>query len=148
MTDVALVLGEQRAWVEAVLHVRLQDVQPDARFEYATLARYYASPMGRIVLAKLDGDASGVLGVKVRPDGRAELKRFYVRPCARGVGLGKLLLVEAIEEALRLGCSSAYAETFPELMPAASHIFRQLGFRDTACEFQGVPGVIALQLNL
>jgi GNAT superfamily N-acetyltransferase len=148
LTQVALVLGEQRAWVEKLLGVRLQDIQPGARPEYAAVSHYYMPPRGTIVLAKVNGDPSGVLGVHVRHDARAELKRFYVRPQARGLGLGRSLLAIAMCAARSLDCTSVYAETFPAHMPAANHIFRQVGFRDTTCELTSIAGVIALELKI
>ena len=43
-TQAAVVLGEQRAWVEALIGRELVEVQPSSRHEYAQLAWFYGAP--------------------------------------------------------------------------------------------------------
>ena len=50
-----------------------------------------------------DGALIGSAAIKHLPDGAAELKRLYVRPVARGTGLGKRLATAAIDRARELG---------------------------------------------
>lgn len=75
-------------------------------------AHTYRAPEGCIVLAH---DAEGRLvgcGTmkKFRPDA-AEMKRLYVRPEARGTGLGKEIFALREAEARRLGVTTLYADT-------------------------------------
>jgi putative acetyltransferase len=76
-------------------------------------------------------DESGALvgsaAVKRLPDGTAELKRLYVRPSARGSGLGKQLAATAVERARELGFSVIRLDTLPK-MEAARGIYASLGF--------------------
>ena len=71
-----------------------------------------APPKGRILLATSDeGDLLGCGFIRViRPDA-VEFKRMYVRPSARGMGLGRLLFEHRVEEARRMGCKTLYADT-------------------------------------
>ncbi|SHJ79628.1 Acetyltransferase (GNAT) family protein [Shimia gijangensis] len=90
-----------------------------AKFTAAGLARDTVEnidallpPHGRTLLAT---DAHGrLLGCgalrTIRPDA-AELKRMYVRPEARGTGLGKRLFEMRMAEARAMGCTRLYADT-------------------------------------
>jgi GNAT superfamily N-acetyltransferase len=71
-----------------------------------------APPTGRILLAATDsGELLGCGFIRqIRPDA-AEFKRMYVRPKARGLGLGRHLFEYRVEEARRMGCSTLYADT-------------------------------------
>lgn len=69
-------------------------------------------PLGRTLLATDNGGRLLGCGVirRVRDDA-AELKRMYVRPEARGLGLGRQLFEERIAEAQKMGCTTLYADT-------------------------------------
>ena len=71
-----------------------------------------APPKGRILLATTDsGELLGCGFIRqIRPDA-AEFKRMYVRPKARGLGLGRLLFEYRVEEARRMSCRTLYADT-------------------------------------
>src|SRR5438067_25689 len=59
-------------------------------------ALMFEPPGGAFVVARVEGRPVGCGGVCRFDDTRAELKRMYVDPAARGQGLGRLLL-EALE---------------------------------------------------
>lgn len=117
--------------------------------ELASLPGEYSPPRGGLLLA-VDGDA--VLGcVAVRPlewPGVAELKRLYVRPSARGHGLGLLLTQAAIAAAREADYESLRLDTLPTMGPA-QRLYRSLGF--CAIEpyrFNPVPGTSYWELRL
>jgi GNAT superfamily N-acetyltransferase len=101
----ALLLGEQRAWTEALVGHDLADIQPSSRHEYAHLADFYAPPDGAMLLARLEGDPVGVVAVRRLDDERGEGKRLFVRPPARGSGVARRLLVEMFALAARSASS-------------------------------------------
>jgi GNAT superfamily N-acetyltransferase len=93
----------------------------------------FVEPVGVfLVVREDDGRALGCGGV-TRFDGtRAELKRMYVVPEARGRGLGRRLLEELEGEARRLGYTGLVLET-GDLQPEALGLYRSSGFTQMPC---------------
>lgn len=99
----------------------------------------YGPPGGAALLAfRGDGDrdeaspAIGFTGVRPFGDGDdGELKRMYVAPAARGLGLGRALGTGAIGEARRLGYRRLLLDSRTSLV-AACALYRDLGFVETA----------------
>jgi GNAT superfamily N-acetyltransferase len=74
-------------------------------------AAMFEPPDGIFVVGRLDGHAVACGGLCRFDERRAELKRMYVAPEARGLGLGRRIL-EALEgEARRLGYAGIVLET-------------------------------------
>lgn len=89
---------------------------------------YMAPPQGRLLLARTDSGELLGCGVirRIRPDA-AEFKRMYVRPKARGLGLGRHLFEHRVEEARRMGCGTLYADTVKGNTPMLS-MYEKFGF--------------------
>jgi putative acetyltransferase len=100
----------------------------DFESELAGLPGDFAPPDGTLLLARADGAPAGCVALR-RLDGTAgELKRLYVRPVARGRGLGRALAECAIATARELDYRQLRLDTTPE-MAAAHELYRSLGFR-------------------
>lgn len=91
----------------------------------------YAPPGGRLLLATQDGTALGCVALRDAGGGRAEMKRLYVRPQARGLGLGRALAERIVEEARAAGYAELVLDTLPT-MGTAHRLYEQLGFRPIA----------------
>lgn len=117
----------------------------DFEDELAALPGFY-----RVLLIARDdaGELVGSAAIKHHPDGAAELKRLYVRPQARGTGLGKRLAVEAIDRARELGYTVMRLDTLPR-METARGIYASLGFK--SCEpwvDHPIAGVLFFEMHL
>jgi putative acetyltransferase len=93
--------------------------------ELADLPGAYAPPRGALLLARGEGCA----GLRPIDAETCEMKRLYVRPSARGTGLGRLLVDAIVAEARRLGYTHMRLDTVPG-MDAAQSLYEQLGFRE------------------
>jgi putative acetyltransferase len=113
--------------------------------ELAALPGYYDA----LLVARDDaGELVGSVAVKRLPDGAAELKRLYVRPAARGTGLGKTLAATAVERARELGYETIRLDTLPK-METARGIYASLGFVPSERYSDNpIPGVLWLELAL
>jgi ribosomal protein S18 acetylase RimI-like enzyme len=77
-----------------------------------------------------------------------ELKRLYVVPEARALGIGRILVEAAVEAALEAGYARMRLDTLPS-MGAASRLYESLGFREIPPYRENpVPGTRYLELEL
>ncbi|HEX6943844.1 MAG TPA: GNAT family N-acetyltransferase [Gemmatimonadaceae bacterium] len=116
--------------------------------EVRDLPGKYAPPSGTLVLAFNDDDLVGCVGVRPIDDEIAEMKRLYVRPGGRGLGLGRTLAEAAIRFATVTGYSRMRLDTLPQ-MDRAQELYRSLGFMPIdAYRYSAVPGTVFLELVL
>ena len=95
-------------------------------------ASMFEPPHGAFVVARIDGRAVGCGGIARFDQTRGELKRMYVEPGSRGLGLGRRLL-EALEiEARRLGYVAVVLETGDQ-QPQALGLYSSAGYERIPC---------------
>jgi DNA-binding MarR family transcriptional regulator/GNAT superfamily N-acetyltransferase len=84
-------------------------------------------PAGQFFVAYLHGEPIGCGAVKHHPDAPAEIKRMWIAPAARGLGLGRRLL-ETLEACAQAGGARvAHIETGAVLTEALS-LYRSTGW--------------------
>jgi DNA-binding MarR family transcriptional regulator/GNAT superfamily N-acetyltransferase len=88
-----------------------------------------ADTLGLFLVARLRGKPVGCGGLKLEPRKPAYLKRMWVSPELRGVGLGKRLLRELEELALKHDATAVQLETNHSLTEAIS-LYRASGYRE------------------
>lgn len=121
----------------------------DFAAEHASLPGKYAPPAGVLLVARgVNGEPLGCVGLRPLSDECCEMKRLYLLPAARGLGLGRALALAAIEEARRLGYNELRLDTLPT-MAAAQALYTRLGF-DRIASYYGPtpPGTVFMALKL
>lgn len=116
--------------------------------ELEVLNVMYAPPAGHLFLVEKNGETLGCGGIRRYDDQAAELKRMYLRPELRGLGLGQQLLNMAMTAAINLGYQSLRLDTVPT-MTAAIALYRKNGFVTLDFHKKGDPeGLIYMEKNL
>lgn len=116
--------------------------------ELATLPAGYASPDGRLLLAFQDEELAGCVALRRLEPGVCEMKRLYVRPAFRGLGVGRMLIDRIIGEAREAGYRSMRLDSLPS-MAAAIGLYQRLGFREIEpYRDNPVEGAVFLELQL
>jgi ribosomal protein S18 acetylase RimI-like enzyme len=101
----------------------------DFEEEIADMPGHYDPPGGCILLAFVGGKPSGCVALRKLEKGICEMKRLYVRPGYRGLGIGKTLSEMIIEEAKIIGYGKMRLDTLSSMKKAIS-IYRRQGFRE------------------
>ena len=86
-------------------------------------------PAGLFLVATLHTEAVGCGGLKFHGGAPAEVKRMWVAPAARGLGLGRRLLTELESRAAAHGVTVLRLETNGSLAEAIS-LYRTSGYRE------------------
>lgn len=81
-------------------------------------------PRGAFFLALADGQALGCVGLK-----GCEVKRLWVAPSARGLGLARRLMAAAEQAARDLGIATLRLDT-QSALPEAAALYRNSGWRE------------------
>ena len=101
--------------------------------ELATLPGEYAEPRGALLMATVYGVVAGCCALRPLDNldfpNACEMKRLYVRPAFRGLGLGRQL-ADAIMDAARIaGYDEVLLDTLDD-MEAARTLYEDLGFEE------------------
>ena len=97
--------------------------------EVRGLPGHYAPPKGRLIVAVSDQVPVGCVALRAVDDSRCEMKRLFVRPIARGKGVGKSLLSFILDEARVIGYSEMVLDTLPTMIDA-QRMYEESGFSD------------------
>jgi ribosomal protein S18 acetylase RimI-like enzyme len=117
--------------------------------ELKSLPGRYAPPTGGLFLAFSGREPVGCVAIRPLEDiGIAELKRLFVRPSGRGMGLGEALAQRAISRAREVHYRRIRLDTL-STMQDAQRLYRRLGFKDIAPYTSNpIPDVVYMELDL
>jgi len=131
-------------WRSLGLSLDFQDFGEELR----ALPGKYAPPAGRLLLARIDGEAAATAAFRPLRQDACEAKRLYVRPAYRRRGVAGSLLAALIEETRRAGYRDLYGDTLTT-MAQALDLYRNMGFVEVGPYSDNpTPGAIYLHLSL
>lgn len=87
------------------------------------------APRGLLLIARLHGEPVACGGLKLPSGSPAEIKRLWVDPQARGLGLARRLLAALEERAVRHGRELVRLDT-NKALKAATHLYRDSGYTE------------------
>ena len=117
--------------------------------ELAALPGDYVPPRGALLLGRIDGRPRGCVALRDLGASRAEMKRLYVQPAARGHGLGRALVVEVVARARIAGHAAVRLDTIRSEHDAAIALYRELGFGDIPAYYETpIANTLFLELEL
>ncbi|HEV3029181.1 MAG TPA: GNAT family N-acetyltransferase [Planctomycetota bacterium] len=116
--------------------------------ELESLETMYGPPRGALLLAEMDGEDAGCVALRDLGAGIAEMKRLYVAPDYRGLGIGRALTEEFISKARAMGYSAIRLDTIPRLGVAYT-VYQKFGFKKISpYTHNPIPDAIFLELTL
>jgi len=109
----------------------------------------YAPPAGALLIARApDGRAMGCVAMRPLDRGICEMKRLWVQPEARGLGLGGALIAAIVGAARAANYETMRLDTLPT-MRAAIAMYARAGFKEIEAYYPTpVEGTIFLGLTL
>lgn len=101
--------------------------------ELAGLPGKYTSPSGALLLARSrGGEALGCVALRPMDEpGCCEMKRLFVLPVGRGLGVGRALVEAIVTRASTLGYSEMRLDSLPSMTDAIA-LYRKCGFEPIA----------------
>jgi putative acetyltransferase len=139
--EAAALITELNAYLDDLYH-------PDDN-HFRLDAEEVSGGRGAFFLARLDGRPVGCGAIRVLVEGRAEVKRMYVRPDARGQGVGRAILDRLVEEAVGRGVHQLVLE-MGDHQPDARSLYESFGFEPIPCfgEYLATPNSQCLGVTL
>jgi len=116
--------------------------------ELADLPGCYGQPQGVVLLAFLDEVPAGCVALRPLAEGYCEMKRLYLRPLARGTGLGRALAEQIIAEAKKRAYTAMRLDTL-DSMDSAIGLYESLGFERVPAYYENpIPGTLYFEQKL
>ena len=116
--------------------------------ELKNLPGKYDPPDGALLLAMADQQALGCVALRRFSSTAAEMKRLYVQPLHRHLGLGQVLARRIVECARELGYRRMVLDTL-DTMHGAQALYRSLGFVDIDAYYDNpLPGALYFAKDL
>jgi putative acetyltransferase len=108
----------------------------------------YSRPEGMFLIAMAGNEPAGCVGLKRFSDDACEMKRLFVLPHFRAVGIGKLLSNKIIENAKEMGYKKMLLDTNRE-MAEAVNLYKKSGFKEIPpyCDNEN-PNAVFMELLL
>ena len=146
-SDIKLTLDLFTAYARSLdIDLAFQDFQG----ELASFPGNYASPGGIVLIGRsIHGEPLGCVALRpLSQAGSCEMKRLWVAPGGRELGLGKALIIAIIEEAERIGYSTMKLDTLPTMTKAIG-LYKTHGFAVTEAYYDTpIAGTVFMERSL
>jgi GNAT superfamily N-acetyltransferase len=138
-------------WATEQIRIELVIVVPEGADHPTGVLDELLVSGGLLYVAEVDGVVVGVGGLRRLSDTAAEIKRMFVRPAARGLGVGRAIVERLIDDARALGFENIYLES-ASFMHSAHALYRSVGFGPSepymGREFEGVAHDVSILMRL
>jgi putative acetyltransferase len=118
---------------EYAASVNMAQCFEDFESELGDLPGEYQQARGSLLLATVSGTIAGCCALRpldrVDYANACEMKRLFVRPQFRGLGLGRMLAEAILDQARQCGFECVLLDTLDE-MEAARSLYDELGFEE------------------
>jgi len=125
--------GTRRIFQEYAASLGVPECFADFEEELRALPADYAAPRGQLLVALADEALLACCALRpvdnVYYSNACEIRRLYVRPAYRGLGLGRRLTEAQMDFARMQGYSSMLLDTLSD-MEAARALYEDLGFEE------------------
>jgi GNAT superfamily N-acetyltransferase len=106
--EVRLMVGEFFDWMRDLYPEGAESItaywnKQDIPTQLRDLLKIFAPPKAECLLARLNGEAVGIVMTKPHSGDMCEMNRMFVRPAARGHGVGRALVGALLDAARDLG---------------------------------------------
>lgn len=109
---------------ELDVNLCFQDIEKEIEY----LPGKYGEPDGCLLLLLKNKQSVGCIALRKMSQGVCEMKRLYIEPEFRGLGLGNILVKELIERARQKSYNKMRLDTLTRLKPAIK-IYETFGFK-------------------
>ncbi|MBD9451131.1 GNAT family N-acetyltransferase [Rhizobium sp. RHZ02] len=103
-----------------------------------SLPRIHSAPEGEILVARLNGKVVGCVMMQRIDEHTCEMKRMFINPEGRGLGLGRRLAAGIVRVAAERGYTAMRLDTGRNHNEALS-LYRSLGFKEIAPYYKPPP---------
>lgn len=109
----------------------------------------YGEPEGCLILAYWNNDPAGCIALQpLAAEGVCEMKRLYVRPQCRKLGIADELVKILLKEATNKGYKKMVLDTLQKLQPAI-RLYTKFGFVNTSAYYKNpLPDVVYMEREL
>jgi N-acetylglutamate synthase-like GNAT family acetyltransferase len=124
-------IREYLEWVAAIAQSNYNlsfDIEAMVASDLEDASKFYP-PTGRFYLVEFESNYIGVGCLKRLSSGVGEIQRMYVQAHVRGVGAGRMLVLQLLVDAKTLGYSKVRLESLKAL-EAAHGLYHSVGFRN------------------
>lgn len=147
------VFPEDSEPLKSVIHEYIRWLDMDLSYrgfaqEMGNFDAIFTLPGGLFLIAQVNGEIAGCVGLLRHTEGTAEVKRLYVRPPFRGHQLGHQLITALIGRAQAIGCRQLVLDAVAQTT-IAQQLYQAMGFQETEPYYANpVPGTKFFKLSL